>query len=64
MISGSFHREGIAKEVHGAAAGAQARWLLIMLNKTDSDQSIQRHWNCANEQQNVLACWGRARIPI
>lgn len=43
MISGSFHREGIAKEVHGAAAGAQARWLLIMLNKTDSDQSIQCH---------------------
>lgn len=24
MIGGSFHREGIAKEVHGAVAGAQA----------------------------------------
>lgn len=43
MINGSFYWEGIAKEVHGVAAGAQARWLLIMLNKTDSDQSIRCH---------------------
>lgn len=43
MISGSFHGEGIAKEVHGVAAGAQAQWLPIMLNKTDSDRSIRCH---------------------
>ena len=63
-ISGSFHTGGGAKEFHGVAAWAQAWWILMMLNKTDSDQSIWRHCNCASEQQNVISCWGSARIQF
>lgn len=38
MISGSVHKDGSAKEVHRVAAWAQASWILIMLNKIDSDR--------------------------
>lgn len=54
MISGSFHKGGSAKEVHRVAARAQAQWLLTMLNKTDSNQSIRCHWNGASVQQNGI----------
>lgn len=63
-ISECFHTEGSAKEVHRVAAWAWAWWILIMLNKIDSDQSIWHHWNCANEQQNAISCWRKAKIQI
>lgn len=40
MISGSFLIEGGAKEVRRVAAWAQAWWILIVLNKIDSDLSL------------------------
>lgn len=64
MISGGFHKEGGAKEVHRAVAWAPAWWVLIVVNNMDSDPSVGCHRNGANEQPNVSSCWGHARMQM